>query len=459
MSRYHGRVGTGGQTSPPPLSKLSQGFFGRMFRQLEPHSPPGAGSESIAEYFRELAAEMVEPERAGADWDNRAIPAGYTYLGQFITHDITFDPVSSLVRQNDPDRLVNFRTPRFDLDSVYGPGPEDAPYLYERKRYGRLLTGEDDDLLRNPEGTAIIGDPRNDENPLVAQLHLAFVRFHNAMMEAVAEETGVEGKPLFAAVQREVRWTYQQVVVYDYLERICGRGLVEAVLAPWRERRELALRFYVWDNAPFMPVEFSAAAFRFGHSMIRDSYRISEDGPTQILLIARSGERAAGWSVQWDLFFEIDGSFPQWSRLLDTRLARSLTRLPTFPEGENVLAQRDLLRGHAMQLPSGQAVARAMGEVPLEPARLEAEDPLWFYVLREAEVEGGRHLGPVGGRIVAEVLLGLLEGDPHSWIQLDPLWKPPIPLAGDNVRMGDILRFARQMEGLQMTSAKLLRSL
>ena len=135
-----------------------------------------------------------EPIKEGPDPEESGIPAVYTYLGQFIDHDLTFDPASSLQQQDDPDGLVDFRTPRFDLDNVYGKGPDDAPYLYHADNtfiLGRKLTGaasnpnardlprsrpddkDPDDSaqedLNNPR-RAIIGDPRNDENLIVSQL-------------------------------------------------------------------------------------------------------------------------------------------------------------------------------------------------------------------------------------------------------------------------------------------------
>src|SRR2546423_15182979 len=161
-------------------SPLFEGRFGRMFRNLPPLLPDDKDLEA-------LAHQMVEPEPTGEEdpsGDNPDIPAGFTYFGQFVDHDLTFDPTSQLQRDNDPDALVDFRTPRFDLDSVYGRGPDDLPYLYESngKKFilGRSLTGSlfdknvRDVPRSNPvigEKRAIIGDPRNDENVIISQLH------------------------------------------------------------------------------------------------------------------------------------------------------------------------------------------------------------------------------------------------------------------------------------------------
>ena len=173
--RLHGELPVRG-SKRVPRSPINEGRFGRMFRRLPP-LPPLPNDELLA-----LAEQMREPT-APSPWggtpenlDNPDIPAGYTYLGQFIDHDITFDPTSTLQRVNDPDALVDFRSPRFDLDSIYGSGPIDEPFQYQRGTSGmRMLLGQnasgDRDLPRNTEGTALIGDPRNDENTIVSQMH------------------------------------------------------------------------------------------------------------------------------------------------------------------------------------------------------------------------------------------------------------------------------------------------
>jgi hypothetical protein len=486
--RFHGYTKYNEERFRPPLSKLSQGFFGRMFRKLQPFDPPGRTEADKQKFFADLAAQMIDNNDSG---DNERIPAGYTYLGQFIDHDITFDPASSLERLNDPDRLVNFRSPKFDLDSMYGGGPSDDPFLYDNTQFGRLLLGKgriiddpggaqtlsdkpsnEDDLLRNSQGTAIIGDPRNDENLIVSQLQLAFIKFHNAMLDKLAGTSGLTGESLFLFTQRQVRWTYQYIVLHDFLaKRVLTPELVQSKL-PARDvgicPRGVRLLFYRYDDSPFMPVEFSVAAYRMGHSMIRDKYVLNEilhgirnQEPVPIFLpgTAKALEDARGgrplpqaWSMQWNLFFDVDDSKPQLSRNIDTLLAKALTTLPGFPAGSNVLALRNLLRGWRFGLPSGQAVARAMGITPLPPDRADCDDPLWVYVLKEAAQEaGGQHLGSVGGQIVVEVFVGLLAGDPTSYLNLEPEFEPPIPKSGEQHELADLLKFA----GVPITKADL----
>lgn len=461
-------------------SRLIAGRFGRMFRNLPIPSPPRAALEA-------LGNAMPEDPLAGRQADNPAIPAAYTYFGQFVDHDITFDPVSKLQRLNDPDALVDFRTPRFDLDSLYGLGPSASPFLYEsvdaRDRGVKLLAGRNprsdplqgglaldrQDLPRNEQGRALIGDPRNDENIIVGQLHLAFIKFHDRVVDRVRRANGqLTGEALFEEARRIVTWHYQWVVIQDFLRRIAGDAIVDDVLSNGR-------RFFRWEREPFMPVEFSAAAYRFGHSMIRPFYDLN-DVVVEVRLFAEEGRpfplsHLGGfrrlpqlWTIKWEHFVRLDRRDrvrPQPSRRINIRLAPPLFRLPSNVDlGRNPLAVLNLRRGKALQLPSGQAVAGAMGERALTArelalgrlrlpaahrAVLEQDTPLWFYLLREAEVRaGGERLGPVGGRIVAEVLIGLLEGDPQSFLRQQRGWRPAgVPAARrGSFTLADLLRFA-----------------
>ncbi|MDO8211284.1 heme peroxidase family protein [Conexibacter sp. CPCC 206217] len=479
----HGGITPRGLDSVPK-SALFEGRFGRIFRTLPvPAHDDGA--------LRRLGDALPEETGVGATADNPAIPSAYTYFGQFVDHDITFDPVSQLQRVNDPDALVDFRTPRFDLDSVYGAGPTASPFLYESRdatfRGVKLLVGRNpatdplqggdpldpQDLPRNEQGRALIGDPRNDENIVVSQLQLAFLKLHDRAADRVRSATRLGGAALFDETRRLVTWHYQWVVVHDFLTRIVGAPLVRDVLTNGR-------RFFSWENTPFMPVEFSAAAYRFGHSMVRPGYDLNEtvtgvpifsgrDRPGTFESLHGFRRLPSLWTIDWSHFAPLTRRRPQPSRKINIRLAPPLMRLPISVDAQrNPLAVLNLLRGRALQLPSGQAVAGAMQSVtripPLSTAHLalgrlrlpaaarrafEAETPLWFYVLREAEVHGrSAQLGPVGGRIVAEVLIGLLEADPGGFLKQEPGWRPgrgavalPSARRGD-FTLADLLRFA-----------------
>ena len=267
-----GLMGTG-------RSPLFQGRFGRLFRSLPP-AIFGKNDDDIKQNLKALGEKMsatFDPPTDGKDPEESGIPALYTYLGQFIDHDLTFDPASSLQMQDDPDALTDFRTPAFDLDNIYGRGPDDQPYMYDTdgKSFllGTPLTGSDfpsTDLPRNSAtpARALIGDPRNDENTIVSQLQGLFHRFHNRTVKDNSTLT-------FEQIQKLVRFHYQYVVLNDFLSRIIQADVLDALKVNGKYDQK-KLKFFHWKNGPFMPVEFSVACYRLGHSMIRPGYRLND---------------------------------------------------------------------------------------------------------------------------------------------------------------------------------------
>lgn len=438
----------------------STGRFGKMFSSLS----------SLAVNASQLV-ELSRLMRGGQNNDNLRIPAGFTYLGQFIDHDITFDQTSSLEQQNDPEALENFRTPAFELDSLYGSGPEVSRHLYDPDHPGKFFLDleREFDLPRNSRKTALIGDPRNDENLIIAQLHLAFLKFHNAVFDKVDTiPDDLQGETRFEKTQRLVRWHYQWIVRKEFLPLLVGEVVVNDVF-------QNPLRFYrPPGNYPFMPIEFSVAAYRFGHSQVRPFYHLNdnpegkplqlftEDPPNGHRQDLRGGPIEKVHAVNWKNFFDT-GALPtpganRASKLIDTILSAPLHNLPleVVPHGPRSLAERNLLRGEKMGLPSGQDVATVMqAEIPnLDPLTdteiwsgfpntfQEQSAPLWFYILKEAELrEGGMMLGKVGGYLVAEVFRGLLEKDSHSFLRKKSHWTPSLSSTG-NFTIVDLLKLA-----------------
>ena len=480
----------------PPRSKYyDSGRFGRMFGKLPPFAADTpevraalldiGKPEGIMDARDDLAAGpvqlIVDPALSHGNRNSTTHVAGDTFLGQFIDHDITFDPTSSLERQADPEYISNFRTPSLGLDNVYGSGPNASPFLYDQQAgHGVTMLVEEcgtpgkSDLPRNAQGVALIGDPRNDENLIVSQLQTAMLGFHNAVAEHVRTDLGITAPgELFAETQRIVRWHYQWIVVQHFLRKLCGSTVVDDVLQKGR-------KYYAWRNEPFIPVEFSVAAYRFGHSQIRPSYRANFTGnpggtPFFGMIFTPAGGpagdpddlsggcRAPRRFIDWPTFFDFGDGNVRPNKKIDTTLSSALFALPgsvvARPDAATnpaSLAQRNLLRHLTFSLPSGQRVARAMN-LP-ELARRDLDDlqqygmddrtPLWFYILREADiVEDGERLGPVGARIVAEVFLGLLQGDRASYLAQDPDWQPSLPTidpgrTGDDFLMIDLLRYA-----------------
>ena len=488
-------------------SVLFGGPFGRIFRAL-PAADYGKDDAASLKALTTLAAAMLanpDPTKNGPDAEESGIPAAFTYFGQFIDHDLTFDPASSLQKQNDPDALVDYRTPRFDLDNVYGRGPDDQPYLYSDGLHfnlGRTLTGAThnphaQDLPRSspaattanpkPNKRAIIGDPRNDENVIISQLQGLCLRFHNRMADKYGD---------FERAQRAVRWHYQWVVLNDFLPTIVAPSVLTEVLPHLAAGTDVVsdppkLRFYRAKNEAFMPLEFSAAAYRYGHSMVRPEYQLNDTLPGPHVIFAGNSthpnlrgfhEFPSKWAIDWRFFIDLEqldwgdaaneadprnNNRVQLAYKIDTSLVNPLGHLPRdIGFNPHALGLRNLERGWRMRLPSGQAVARAMGEVPLIDAKIMigkfTEDPgdqaaqkaitdldpafadncpLWVYVLAEVikksvtvktsqgdQIVTSFQLGPVGGRIVAETMVGLMLADSSSYLAQDPRWSPDADL-------------------------------
>ena len=363
--------------------------------------------------------------------------AGWPFFGQFVAHDITADR-SALQSRVDPTNLRNARSPKIDLDCLYGDGPIGHPFLFERRDPARLLTSQDGgDVLRNFEGTAVVADPRNDSHVVMTQMQLAFVRAHNAFVDR-ARASGTPDANVFETAARELRWNYQTVVLREFLPSLVGAAMVKSVLTGGR-------RFYRPDGEAYIPLEFADAAYRYGHSQIRHLYTLNAAEPPHRMFPDLVGFRPLPpeFRIEWARFFDVDGEPPaQRAKKIDGRLVSSLIALPNVMTGDtpveefHSLAVRDLERGQGVGLPSGEAVAARMGETPLTREEIGAvgagwrdETPLWFYILREADIKAGGHrLGPIGGRIVAEVLIGLLDLDLGSVRHAPASWHPSASL-------------------------------
>ncbi len=479
------------------------GKFGRMFPMLDPLV---VSDDALFE----LAQAMVDASPGDPAGNNPNIPAGFTYFGQFVDHDITLDLTPLEQTEADPLATQNFRTPGLDLDALYGQGPSLAPYMYQRdpatgKINAKLLVGItaeseaksppdgtkigriENDLPRSRFGRAIIGDERNDENLAVSQTHLAMLKFHNKIVDHLeVTKPGLKGGALFDEARRLATWHYQWIVLFDFVERLTEKGLIRKIKHDGR-------RFYRFKTRPYIPAEFSAAAYRLGHSMIREAYshnRLFGFGPgtfapgTLGLLFAFTGksgsivgdmmgtpglgpmppvgpmkELPSNWAIDWRRWYEfnVPGLPLNLTRKIDTRLVPTLSILPGEVDRSAVLAFRNMKRGVSLGLPSGQDVAKAMGVAALSEADLSAgtdgaiakshglhkKTPLWYYILKEAEVvHGGLRLGPVGTLIIAEVFLGLVHGDHKSFMWLRADWKPELPGANaGEFTMVDLLNF------------------
>lgn len=466
--------------------------FCRMFPDLDRFQPE-------PEPLQDLGTAMSESEDSAGDPN---IPAGMTYLGQFVDHDITRTPGegTGLIDIPTVDRtgLKNERTASLDLDSLYGAGP-DVEDFYQSDKV-RFVIGENFDLPNPPDSTPIglmndlpresdkkarIGDNRNDENLAVAQTHLAFLKFHNKVVDT-------ESPTGFEAARKIVRQHYQSIVWHDFVPRLVDPTIYDDVAANGRN-------WWMPEGAHMrgelcMPVEFSVAAYRLGHSMIRNTYewnRVFETvGPRDIATLADlfrfsglSGDLAglpvlpANWIIDWSRFHDFTGTSvsnhatSNKTRPIDTKLAEKLGDLPEFqgiaPAVLANLAVRNLIRGSQLGLATGQDIAKAIGATPLTAAEVASGDdgsilkkhgfdtatPLWYYILKEAEVKhGSQHLGAVGSTIVVETFHGLIEGSQDSILK-EAGWKPSLPSVDPNkFTMADMLVFVDDINPLGSAS-------
>jgi hypothetical protein len=473
-----------------------------MFPELPPFAPP---TDAVREQAKKLGEKggpidaldtLTDPIQSITNPavfspnnpDNPNMTAGVTFFGQFLDHDITLDPRSPLLERSNPRKTTNFRTAAFDLDSVYGGGPEVSPELYDVstgdiKLRVETIPGSDlvsrkgairFDLPRDPNNVAFLGDSRNDENVILAQFHTAILRFHNAVIDHLRKDPAVadqSSEQIFKLAQRQVRWHYQWIILHEFLPLTIGQDRVDDIL-------KKGLRFYDVDKRnPLIPIEFSVAAYRFGHSQIRPSYRLNfgptggspffafifddtQDPNDPDPIDLRGGKRAPRRFVDWQTFFKFDTTNFRPNKQIDGKLSSVVMLLPGSrgpapglpSDGVQSLASRNLMRHVNFGIPSGQSIARRMGVPALTPAQLgmlkpydmEKSTPLWFYILKEAELmEGGLRLGPVGSRIVGEVFIGLLKADESSYVAARPNWKPVLPSATpDDFRITDMLTFA-----------------
>jgi hypothetical protein len=460
----------------PSQGAAQKQMFGRLFPELPPYDAPDDAALNAL-----TAAKTSSGGEDGPLFDDGTLlgnnPEGvksfFTYLGQFLDHDMTLDSLPLPVDFVDPNTITNNRDQRLNLDSVYGSRKKPNPALYEAD--GKHLRVNGRDLPRNPDGSAIIGDPRNDENQIISQIHVAFLRAHNKLIDQGFK---------FADARQLMEWRHQWIVVHEFLPDVLDPAVYTEVFRPNRNDpyiTQIHTRYYDPASAAVaeMPVEFSVGAYRFGHSQVRAAYRMAEHLPPnssapfiQVFSPAtppvdlRGGRPIAPLVpdrvIFWPNFLDVDGFPPavNISRKIDTLLSSGLFNLPipgAEAAGTAILAKRNIQRARQYGLPSGQAVAARLRlnvltneQIAEAIPRLAAlrdnpaykgEAPLWLYILAESQiVHDGAKLGPVGSRIVAEVIGGLLAADKSSYIRRG--WVPE----GGTYRAEDLLREADVLE-------------
>jgi hypothetical protein len=408
--------------------------------------------------------------------------AGMTFLGQFVDHDITMDATSALGSRIDPATISNVRTPNLDLDCVYGAGPEASPHLYGNGAAEKfLMFGRAEnhlDLARTCAGKALIGDPRNDENIIVAQIQSIFIRLHNILMtyrqmegdkardiktcamegmdRQVWKDHVVPALEDFEQVRRFIRLHYQHIVWNELLPAFVDQTCLDAA----RDGNLLP------SMAPVMPVEFTGAAYRFGHATTQFQYAMKRtDAPMGLFSTLGFGPRPESANMEYDMMFALNGGGPhQHARPVGTGLGLPLLNLPfvhdpihlkdvditlTLDQSRN-LALRNMIRDrYTYELASGQMAAHHfdVDKRPKVPKALAdkgfKKTPLWFYCLQEAEEFGHGKLTGVGGNLVAGVFANLLKRDPASVFHV-PHFKPWHGFGGNKSVLAGIIAFVEK---------------
>jgi hypothetical protein len=438
---------------------IEENPFGQLF--------PGEGVKIGQDELNDL--QLLLTDRNAPQDDSAFNPAGFTFFGQFIDHDVTLAELEEgeedLTKFMSIKKFVNLRSPDLDLDSVFGQGPESSKDLYNAD--WTLKTGADTggfafDLPRNGD-EAIIGDPRNDENKIIAQIHASFLHAYNRMLkEAGGDKTD------YTVARQRLYTTYQYILLNDYLKRFVDPKIFDEVL------KDRAKRFKAMVDAnggkAVMPMEFAVAAFRFGHSQVRAGYRMNDDPDSGVRIFSDDDENDLNGGMRIDpvlrfdhtRFFSDETPLPgkvSRGRKIDSKLALPLFSLeaPSIPDNAigsrpnpRSLGHRNLLRSRQVQLLSGFEVAKQLGVQALKDKELELfsptfselrqHPPLWYYILKEAEVFGqGERLGPVGSYILCETFIGLLENTQSSYFRLEGRdWTPP----GELTSMARLLAYA-----------------
>ncbi len=422
--------------------------FDSLFPQLSAHRPP----DELLEHLGEPDGPMSERKSLWADdtYDSPNHEAGYTFFAQFLFHDLTYE----LVRRVSTERLsstVQSGPSSLRLHTLYGPGPEMAPHLYafydQDYFSGRLLdapAGTKQDLPRNRQGRGLIADPRNDENVVLAQLHLGLIRFHNAMVDHLAT-SGDSGTVLFNKAQKRVRWHYQWAIVNDFLPRVVKPAQVAAALERDVSREEAM---------GGLPLEVAQGVLRYVYSQVRLQYQLNDEANVALLpadenddtlLRHRSQSIPSRLKVDWARFFDLNDGPTQPSKLIDTKITPAFLDLPLVDDprpARRSVAVRFFLQGKRAGLPSGEDVARSLGEPATLPTTSAlrklglTETPLLYYILAEAEHQfqdsNEDRLGPVGGRLLANAVIRRLRLDPQSYLNAHPNFEPFSKVTDEN---------------------------
>lgn len=422
-------------------SKQSPTFSGKHKQHFSLLFPELEGLHVSDADLKKLTKTMVG--RKSVKSDSKVISNGLSIFSQFLAHDITFESTTGTVGRPAVSQLQNDRSLNLDMDCVYGQKTQD--FLYDADDKAKILLGKKYkkgkiswfDLQRNAQGKAIIPDTRNDENIIVSRMQVLFIRFHNKMVDHLRSKK-FKGN-VFNEARRLVIWYYHWLIIYEYLYKIMDWEIFEKIM-------DEGCQYYTHPNG--MPLEFSGAAFRAGHSQTREVNRINKT--TEKSLFALGTFTTMNQFVDWHHLFNFGDDKVQFAKRIDTKIAKAFHDIPFIPskiKAERSLPFLNLRKGVIYGLPSGEAVANRMGFEPIkveETKKLKLNGtPLWYYILREAELLGheGEHLGPVGSTILGEVFMTIIRNDDFSFMKIHPKWKPTLGKDIGEFEFTDLIRF------------------
>ena len=355
--------------------------------------------------------------RSAEYWENPFIPSGYTYLLQFVAHDLVHSAIPLSVAGGLGGGTTNARRTPLRLETLYGSGPVGSPYIYAldapnddrrtKLRLGRMRWKENEpasgcpfrDIARTPAENvtgidrsiagvrvalteALVADPRNDDHAVMSQLTALFALLHNGLIDIIRRHEGNAGPngqfgaayKRFLCARGALTAIYHNVIRNDLMRRVLHPAIHASYCGPdphFIDRPEPARAEAIgnWE----IPLEFSHGAFRFGHAMVRPEYQINDLSLHDLnnTLEKSSVNDPANmpldetWMVQWSRFFEINGSAPNFSRRIGPYLSYGLGNdqiFPAFDETERVgLLYRDLLGAGLAGMWSVDALIASIG--------------------------------------------------------------------------------------------------
>ncbi len=447
----HGEVSPNGSRMTEAVIEREENILKPLFEDLlipAASEIPTVSENQMDKWIAQMDSEAEESGGRKAP-ENLNLPVGYTYFGQLVAHDIT------------SHRFLGVQKNSLRLQTIYGMGPGASPQFFEHNYnpetkfifraikfdldsyqsskgkvydFKRIDVNKSDDAPTRQSGIPLMADGRNDQNFLISQLTVQMMRLHNRLVENYYSKNKNQSE-IFRAAADDLIHRYQRVILTDYLPRILfnGKKLVQKIVDD--------NNFRVFDHKKdcVLSETFALAAFRFGHSQVRQMYQTEINGTLNFLFGENSDLRGfvrdTTRRIDWICLLaenKDEGAF-QPAKAFDTNIVMSLGNLGFFPAGKRSLIKKNLEASIAnfaltkdirekwyeyIQDQSKTFTDEKLKDFEKATEKWQYEDgkvPLWAFFLLEAQhLAGGQTLGPISSRIVAEQIIWLLKKDPNS---------------------------------------------